>query len=870
MKLDPVESSLRECFGQIFDHLCDTEKKEFCRFVKEFQEDRYERRCRSICFNLQSEDEVIVNHGESLASHSVGNVTNQQTVEYIDANSGERIDFDTLNDNSIDVDMLPDASLRDFLSRPLRIATQTWAEGTYLDLDFDPWYLYLNDTAVKKKLDNYAFMQASLNVKVMVNASPFYYGAGICSYIPNLQLNAENIPSIVPKTSDGFLCCVSQRPHINIYPQTCEGGEMKLPFFWHRDWVNLNSTQEVKDLGKCRLQSYTPLLNANGVVGANVTVTIYCWLSEVKLSGPTVNLVLQSKDEYNDKGPISKPASALANFASKLKNIPYIGPYARATEMVSSAVGAVAGLFGFTNVPVISDVMPMKSLTFHSFASPEISQPVDKMTLDPKNELNIDSRCVGLDGTDEMLINKIIEKDAYFNSFTWNTGQLTDNNIWQFYVSPSINNSATYSSQPTVIKTPMCHVSNLFGFWRGDIIVKFKIIKSKFHAGRLCMQWDPMGRIDTTNNASNIVYTKIVDISETDEVEFCVPYHQRWGFSRTNTYNNLADWYQQYFGTTPSGSYIPEVHNGRLTVKVLTQLTCPVASADVFILASARAGENMEFSNPIDLPQDAHFYQLQSAEINIGSSGSANLTVYGGEKVVSLRQLLRRSCLTRLDVWSAANASSFSVNTGRHLYAPLYSGFDPSGINSAFGTLVVSQKPYNFVNNTPYTWLAWCYRGYRGSQIWHYNLNSLRQIGHLRAGRNVSGIGGVSSYRYSNNISGGATFSDVARTVNLIPAGAGGQSLTNQNTQAGLSVLYPMYSNVRMRSTDPAKNTLGSDVDSTNTESAFVEFIVQSDTVNNFNRYSMMEFHHSIGTDFSFVFFLNVPVLYRYDVPLPN
>ena len=120
-------------------------------------------------------------------------------------------------------------------------------------------------------------------------------------------------------------------------------------------------------------------------------------------SGDYSNFSAQAGDEYSTDGVISKPASAISKASGMLSELPVIGPFMEATSQVSGAVGAVASWFGWTNVPVIDDVKPFKDLPFHSFSSSEIGQPIEKLTLDPKNELTVDPRVVGLDGKDELL-----------------------------------------------------------------------------------------------------------------------------------------------------------------------------------------------------------------------------------------------------------------------------------------------------------------------------------------------------------------------------------------------------------------------------------------------------------------------------------
>ena len=108
--------------------------------------------------------------------------TKQQTVAFVDENAGEQVSLDEPELPYENIDMQEQASLSEFLSRPVRIANITWLEsdtvGTVLTTMF-PWGDYFADARIKVKLQNYAFLKCDLHVKVVVNASPFYYGSMI-------------------------------------------------------------------------------------------------------------------------------------------------------------------------------------------------------------------------------------------------------------------------------------------------------------------------------------------------------------------------------------------------------------------------------------------------------------------------------------------------------------------------------------------------------------------------------------------------------------------------------------------------------------------------------------------------------------------
>jgi len=887
-------------------------------------------------------------------------------VEYLDENPGVVYDMDGDNDRSYYSDYMPSTELADFLKRPLRIQAYTWLEGAKLAQTFQPWDNYFNSTAVKKKLDNYSFISCDLHIRILVNASPFYYGAGLASYLPLTSFNSENIWGGLRAGNtelDAFNMPASQRPHIYIFPQTNQGGEMVLPFFYHKNWLNVGTRSDFQDMGTVTLSSIYSLDNAGASAGTGVTVTVYAWAENVRLVGTTTGLALQCGShsdveeipEYNyhhiysrirdlsysetdqlskfldhlvnqrrnyryqsefeqRNGIISGPATTISKIAGMLTKAPIIGPYAKATNMISSAVAGVASIFGFTNVPVVSDAEPYRPTAFYSFASPHISQPTERLTLDPKNELTIDPRVAGLSGEDPLAISNLVTRESYVTQFTYTTSNATDDNIFTAFVSPYFANSVTLASRNIVNNTPMGHISAMFGHWRGDIIFRFRFICSRFHRGRVLIQWDPTADVSLVGNSSNVVFTKVVDISEETDIEVRVPYLQATEYQECPTYTNSANYNSQFYASgTSSGAsaFDTRCFNGYLTVKVLTILTCPISTSTVGVLVSVRGAENLEFANPVNLPisvtpydlqslveeeeglyiesipapKDHSFdlvdYQYQSDQVSyedpscvsMGESGtrdpSSNL-VYMGERVGSIRTLLRRACLNLTTDVGSDTTSQFRMITNYHGYQPLYLGYDPNGIHSAVGTITpASNFPYNFVSPTYYNWIAWCYRGYRGSHTWHYAVNAPIALGTIKADRVNTAIT-AANYYTSINLGAGPTRSASARYLLNYLSGAAGSSVTNQHTQGGISVNYPMYSKYRFRTTDPATTTIGSGNDNTNLEAARISFNIAP--LNNTTLCAALNISrfHSIGPDFNFLFFTNVPSMIFYSGPAAN
>lgn len=824
----------------------------------------------------QSEDTIAQGVSVTNTVSDADQVEETVTVKYFDENPGVNVEMSRIEDPSFNNDYLVDSDLHHFLNRPARIASINWNEAAQVAQSINPWQLYCNLPQVKRKLDNFAYMNGNLRIKVMINASPFLYGCCLMSYRPLTNFNS-NQPEVFPANSQGLICKKSQRPHIWIYPQCNQAGEMLLPFFYYKNFINLTSSTDMGAMGTLEFDSIMPLMSANSTTTQNVTISVFASLENVKLCGPTIGLSMQSGD-YT----ISKVASNIAKVADKVSYMSLIGPYAKATSVVANGISSIASIFGFTNDPVTDNVQAFKSLPFHSFASPEISEPIEKLTIDPKQELSIDSRIVGLNGNDELLISNLVQRDTVATWFNWTTAQAPNALLMKCNVSPYIVVSSTIDGYVRVAPTPMAHVSCLFGMWRGDIIYRFRFLCSKFHRGRVLIQWDPAptGLIFGSMPDTNLVYSQVVDLAKETDVEFTVPFLQSTGWQNTE----ISQYLTSQLGNrnlVPENVSIPAYQascmNGRLVMYVLTEQTSPVNSADITVLVSVRGSENLEFLNPVEPPINASLFNIQSEDVdmsgidyehtrsemisNVPSKKDDNrYLINGGESIKSLRLLLRRTHYSRGNSCPPSTNKRFLLYRSLHAPLPLVPGYDPAGIHLAESKLTPGNfVPFNFVTQNPITWMMPCYLGYRGGVNWHYNSRSKALIDHTRS-RRWCGTQAIGSYSEIADVGVNWSQSEYNRFNSLyISGGSAGQSLQNQKTQSGLSVYYPMYNRNRMLTTQLTSVSLGTSIDDSNVNRCSMEVIISPESDESVPSSTNVDFYVGVGTDFNFLFFINTP-----------
>ena len=192
----------------------------------------------AIMYILQSDDEIVAPSVSNDVETSM-----QQNVTFDDSLVEETYTPLAPTDKTFFTTQDEVSDIARFLERPVQIYTYNWTEAGFSEDGFDPWTLFLSDARVKKKVDNFAFINFKLHLKFVVNCSPFLYGALRVHYRPFLHAPA-NIYA-----TNGRAIAYSQRPGFFMYPQDNQAYEMDLPFFWHRDWLQLTSAADVAKMG---------------------------------------------------------------------------------------------------------------------------------------------------------------------------------------------------------------------------------------------------------------------------------------------------------------------------------------------------------------------------------------------------------------------------------------------------------------------------------------------------------------------------------------------------------------------------------------------------------------------------------------------
>jgi hypothetical protein len=675
----------------------------------------------------------------------------EQNVQFSDAHPGYMQETPGDFDHVRDAALTSDATLDEFFSRPLRIASIDWAVNGTLYQSLNPWRLYFENSRVINRISNYKLMRAKLHLKFTINGNAFHYGRAIASYNP---LPDDDTMTINRAFLDADLVAASQRPHVYLDPTNSQGGEMKLPFFTYYNVLDIVN-EDWRNMGEVVLHSMQGLKHANGATDT-VTVNVFAWAEDVKFAIPTnfePGSILPQADEY-EKKPVSRIAGAVANAAGYFTEIPTIGPFARATEIGAKAVGAIATLFGYSS-PVDLEVSQFRPLAVSNISTTNQVNQSSKLSVDCKQELTLDSRTVGLDGTDELTIKYISQRESWITNFPWALNTSQETLLWNIVVDPCVH----YKQGNEIHMPSTCFAATPFKYWRGTLKYRFQFVCSKYHKGRVKLVYDPTGTPSGGSAEYNTAYTTIVDISDNSDFEIEIGWGQRTSYRQhfqPGIYGQGSMW-----NTSPLAFSTPSdyVGNGTLSMYVVNELTVPNSTInnDIEVNVFISAGDDFEVAVPDAFPLE----QLRFTRSGVTAAPNANEDVephagesevladdskpegvttlntmaspvmrtdetnliHFGESIYSFRQMLKRyqrhSTIASRD-WSTGQLARAIVARKAFPHQVGYTSSPPTSV-----AYEITGATYVYGHTTLLNYVSSAYGGWRGGIRWMADLTML-------------------------------------------------------------------------------------------------------------------------------------------------
>jgi hypothetical protein len=553
----------------------------------------------------------------------------------------------------------------------------------------------------KEKLSGFVGLRATLHIKVQVNSQPFQAGRLMLQYIPYAQYMPNRV-GMINQTLQGRSGCPRTDLDLGVGTEC----EMTIPYVSPHAFFNLITGQGT--FGSIYLVVYSPLKDiASGT--QSVEYTVWAWLTDVDVQYPTGMPILATPAPNLDQdGPVfvqggmeemklhnqnapSVGVGQISEGLTTLSRIPILGNMFTKPAWISSSMSNLLRHLGYSKPTTKGDLCETKLRGAIRMANFDGIDASHKLALSSDNELETQP---GLAGTsiDEMAISRIVSIPNYWDTFSWEASK-TSGVLWQNFVTPMKIKLAT-GSATKFVTTHMGYTANMFGLWRGSIVYNFKFVKTQFHSGRLAISFIPycFDQSGTGTQDVNKCYRTIVDLRDSNEVSFSVPYVS----SRPWMYciRPEASWLDG--STSGDAFYRYTCVTGIIQVEIINQLkaTSTVVS-DINVLVEISAGSDLTFADPscpsyipslnldAEEEEDMIFVQgfmgtdeaISRNDAQLGQSPSsidrqsidanwAPEALCVGEKVFSVRQLIKRfgKLNNNLNDWVNGGAPTLNIS----------------------------------------------------------------------------------------------------------------------------------------------------------------------------------------------------------------
>lgn len=565
-----------------------------------------------------------------------------------------------------------DAPLGEFFARPLKIFATTWSASAPVTFSIQPWYLFFNSPRVANRMTNFKLLKCNLKIKIVCNGNSFYMGRAMVSWNPySADDNYFRYDDADAAVVFAHSVRLSQRQHVMLDPSQSTGGEIICPFLWQNDFIDVpRMPTDTAQIGTLNCQTLVPLsLITEPVAGSvnPVAITIYAWAENVEVGGLTVEdmslLTPQSgSSEYG--GKVSSIASSIAVAASRWVKAPFIAPYALATAMAANTVADIAKLFGFSKPCIVEDPLRIRPTNIASLATCIGNDGSNKLTVDPKQEVSVDPRLMGLNGEDQMDIVSIASRNSLVAKFDWDFTDVYGTLLYTSLVDPCINHRVS-DADGRIFMPACCGVTLPFKYWSGTLEFTFEVVATAYHRGRIAIVYDP--HRTPLALESNVNYNYIVDISEARKFSIKI------GNTQTQCLRKHFEPYTsgQFFSVFCRGGHGPVgitptqissaggIGNGLLSVFVINDLTASnTTTAGAKILMYVRACEDFRVYSPnADLYKYQYLLPQSGIEpistvttvaehptfhVEVRNSDPGLSKIFIGENILSIRTILKR------------------------------------------------------------------------------------------------------------------------------------------------------------------------------------------------------------------------------------
>lgn len=525
--------------------------------------------------------------------------------------------------------------IQKFLARPYLVQSGVFAAtdtaATFTQISYPS--TLMNYTIYLEKLRGFELFKGTGVFTLRVNASRFHCGLYKLAY---LESGGANVNTTWINSHYYSQQQRSQLPGVMIDIATETAVQMKIPYRnAFRGNTIKNTAPNFYETGTVALFPLSPL---NVGVGQDSTVGYNIWFrwEDVELDFPAYPQMALPSEEESEKlsaGPMGSVEVGVRKGAAIVRKVgrkfPLIASVTETASWAMDILGDTFNIFGWSKP--LSQIKNEQMVMDAMYNAHHVDGLDNSRSLALFRSNIVDPMQSLISNADELSLDSFLMRPTVLTKFTWASTDAVTTLIYSLDVSPKVSISRTSDGLNVTCHTPMSLMSTMFNAYRGDIMMRFHIVKTEMHSGRLAFYYQPIPNGTSIANVSltNSVYTlrKIVDLRYESVVEFRLPYY-----------------YNRAYRTMDS-----EFNMGKLHVVVVSELVAPTTAAQTIeILPWIYAAPGFEFAIPIGCNQ------TPVSGLSIDPVPQACIGDYPetpntldpslacvGERLLSLRQFLR-------------------------------------------------------------------------------------------------------------------------------------------------------------------------------------------------------------------------------------
>ncbi len=578
--------------------------------------------------------------------------------------------------------------IKRFLSRPTIVAettistTQTALTSIYSEEIPKNWLYSTTGTNLipmwQRKIEGFSVIRGTIKIRVQINAQRFQQGRFLLVYFPQAAITPERAALAMTQS----LTLATQLPRVELDCAANSSATLTIPYV--SPTLGYEYVSGEFGHGTVNLLVYSPLVDPAGT--GTIGVTVWASWDDVELMFPCQPQsggrrrggAIQEQEE----GSFTRLFKSVSKVATVASEVPVLSAVAKPVGWAADIAGKVASAFGWANP---RDTQRSQNAQLKPAPYNQNVDGIDESQILGFSARNITQVLPGAFGNDrdEMSILDIVRRHAYIGQFNITTALTAGTNVYTLVLRP--DEYVTTATQTTTGVTitypsPIAYVFNAFTLWRGSTELTFKFVKTEFHSIRVMIVYTPP-QAPSPNYASNeYAFREIYDVRETNEIKITVPFVSSTQYIDRNV-----------------ASFSTGVNAGRIDMYIVNELKAPTTVSDtITVLVEVAGGADTEFAVPT---VDPHFYpgvfwkdtaaslktiapgfrsRNQANEVYVlqalgtdltqtettTSSDPGNADAFGstvlnsgglaasayciGEKIISLRQLLKRSTVCYL------------------------------------------------------------------------------------------------------------------------------------------------------------------------------------------------------------------------------